>query len=245
MRVSIVTLNLWNTEYWEYRKTAIKAFLERYEADIYCFQEIREETLLFLDAKLPHYFRVEGIENGWRNENTIYVKKALFSIQDFGRIDLQMPEPDRGLFWVRLHTIDSTPLFVATMHLTHQLNRDECNTGVSFRHHQAHTASKALNTLIESEAAIICGDFNDPVHPGRIFKTESEFQDVFTLLGIPAPVTFPCPFLSDEIDLVESIDKIMIKGKIRPLLASSPRFSVPHSVLSDHWPVVAILELQR
>ncbi|HOE89962.1 MAG TPA: endonuclease/exonuclease/phosphatase family protein [Sphaerochaeta sp.] len=244
MRIQIITLNLWNTEYWENRTNAVEAFLATYQADIYCFQEIREETLVFLDARLPDYTRIEGSEPGWRSENTIYVRKTSFNVEAFGRVDLAMPETDRGLFWAKLRTKKGIPLFVGTMHLTHQLNADECASGMSHRHRQAHRAAKALDSLVGTEAAVICGDFNDPVHPSRILKSEAGFEDVFTILKVPAPVTFPCPYLSDETDLVESIDKIMIKGKIRPLLASSPRFSIPNSVLSDHWPVAAVLELE-
>lgn len=243
MRISIITLNLWNTEHWNLRQESVKAFLKTYEADIYCFQEIRETTLAFLDSHLPDYHRIEGSDSGWRSENTIYVKKELFSIEAYDRVDLSMPEVERGLFWVKLQSKDSKPFFVGTMHLTHQLNADECATGYSYRHQQAHSAARELNSLIGTEPAIICGDFNDPVHPSRIFESEAGFQDVFTLLGVPAPVTFPCPYLSDEKHLVESIDKIMVRGIITPKLASSPRFSIPGSVLSDHWPVVAILEI--
>lgn len=243
-RISIITLNLWNTEHWQQRKACVISFVKTYEADIYCLQEVRPTTLAILDEALPAYIRIEGPDRGWRNESAIYVHKVLFAVQEYGRVDLRMPEVDRGLFWARLRTAEGTPLFVSTLHLTHQLNAAEVATGIGFRHDEAILAGEALNTLVDKgEAAILCGDFNDPVHPSLIFQRNAAFTDVFSALGLPAPVTFPCPYLSKEGFLVEAIDKIMFRGPIRPLLATSPRFLIPGGVLSDHWPVAAVLEL--
>lgn len=188
---SLISLNLWNTEYWQERETCIISFLKTFDADVYCFQEIRPQTLTVLDASMPGYYRVEGGETGWRNESSIYVKREMFSILDLGRIDLDMPEKDRGVFWVELKTKDGQSLIVATMHLTHQLNADEMATGNSYRHMEAHKASEALNKLGEGKRIVICGDFNDPIHPSRIFHEKAGFQDVFTLLGLPPPRYLP------------------------------------------------------
>lgn len=242
-RISLITLNLWNTEYWEQRRTCVVSFVQTFHADIYCFQEVREQTLCVLDSALSEYQRIEGPEEGWRCENSIYIKKSLFTVLDYGRVDLQMPEIHRGVFWARLRTTDNRPLFVATMHLTHQLNADELRTGRGYRHAEAHMAAKALNSLIGDDDAIICGDFNDPVHPARIFSQEAGFTEVFTALGLCAPVTFPCPYLSNEGFLVEAIDKIMMRGNIKPVLATSPQYTIVGGVLSDHWPVAAVLDV--
>ncbi len=238
-RISLITLNLWNTEYWQQRRSCVVSFVQTFAADIYCFQEVREQTLSVLDSALGEYRRIEGPDEGWRCENSIYVKKSLFTVLDYGRVDLQMPELHR----VRLKTADEKALFVATVHLTHQLNADELRTGIGYRHNEAHLAAKALNFLIGSDDAILCGDFNDPVHPSRIFAEQAGFADVFTTLGLCAPVTFPCPYLSSEGFLVEAIDKIMVRGNIKPVLASSPQYTIPGGVLSDHWPVAAVLDV--
>ena len=242
-RISVVSLNLWNTEYWEERKACVTSFVQTYAADVYCFQEVRPQTLALLDDSLHEYVRIEGEEEGWRCENSIYLRKDRFKVDSFGRVDLKMPEVHRGLFWVKVHTNEAKPLFIGTMHLTHQLNADELRTGIGYRHAEAHLAARALNELAQGDAALICGDFNDPVHPSWIFHEQAGFSDVFTLLGLAAPVTFPCPYLSSERFLVEAIDKIMIKGPIRPVLATSPQFMTVGSALSDHWPVAAVLDL--
>jgi endonuclease/exonuclease/phosphatase family metal-dependent hydrolase len=243
-RISLVTLNLWNTEHWEQRKECVISFVQKYASDIFCFQEIREETLSVLDQALPDYERIEGREPGWKCENSIYIHRNLFTVLNFGRIDLCMPERDRGVFWVKLKTKEGTPLFVATMHLTHQMNADEVRTGLPYRHAEAHLAARELAKLAGGERIVVCGDFNDPIHPCRILNKEAGFVDIFEFLGLCAPVTFPCPFLSEERYLVEAIDKIMVRGEIKPILATSPQYFHKGGVLSDHWPVMGVLEIQ-
>ncbi|WP_320128977.1 endonuclease/exonuclease/phosphatase family protein [uncultured Sphaerochaeta sp.] len=242
-RISIISLNLWNTEHWDARKECVTAFVQTYCSDIFCFQEVRETTLAVLDKALPEHQRIVGTEPGWICENSIYVKKDKFTILDRGRIELTMPEPYRGVFWTRLRTLEGKELLVATMHLTHQLNADELKTGIPYRHAEANTAARELNLLIQEKEAIVCGDFNDPVHPSRILHEIASFEDVFEHLGLCAPVTFPCPFLSEERYLVEAIDKIMVRGNLTPLMAMSPQYFHKGGVLSDHWPVMAMLEI--
>ena len=241
-RISLVSLNLWNTEMLDRRRDCLQAFLRIYHADIFCFQEIRPELIELFEDPLRGYQRVEGQDAGWRCESSIYFRSDLFALVDSGRIDLSMPEPERGVFWAKLRDASGTELFVATMHLTHQLNADEKRTGMPYRHQEAIDASAALVPLVGTLPAVICGDFNDPVHPARIFHELAGFNDVWTMLGTPAPVTFPCPFLSDEGYLVEAIDKIMVKNGLNPIAAYSPHFSIPGEALSDHWPVMAVLE---
>jgi endonuclease/exonuclease/phosphatase family metal-dependent hydrolase len=244
-RISLITLNLWNTEHWAQRKECVVSFIQKYASDIFCFQEVREESLAVLDQALFEYIRIEGTEPGWKCENSIYVKRDLFTVLDLGRIDLSMPEQNRGVFWAKVRTTEGKLLFVATMHLTHQLNADEIRTGMPYRHAEAHTAARELNLLIKGERAVVCGDFNDPVHPSRILQQEAQFVDVFDFLGLSSPVTFPCPFLSEERYLVESIDKIMTRGSIKPIIATSPQYFYKGSVLSDHWPVMTIFEIGK
>ncbi len=242
-RISITSLNLWNTEHWNQREACIRSFVQTYQSDIFCFQEVRAESLAVLDLALPMYQRIEGNELGWTCESTIYLNKGFCKILEFGLFPLAMPEVYRGLFWVRIQLVSGKEVIVCTMHLTHQLNADEVRTGIPYRHQQAHEALRYLNRFDHTYPIILCGDFNDPVHPSRIFHEHGAFQDVFSLLGLPAPITFPCPFLSNELYLGEAIDKIMIRGAIRALIATSPHFHIPGQVLSDHWPVMAMLEL--
>ncbi|MBI9093726.1 MAG: endonuclease/exonuclease/phosphatase family protein [Sphaerochaeta sp.] len=242
-KISITSLNLWNTEHWSQRETCVVSFVQTYQSDIYCFQEVRSESLAVLDSALPSHQRIQGKEPGWTCESTIYLKKDFCKVIDFGLFPLTMPEIHRGLFWIRIQLSSGKEMVVCTMHLTHQLNADEARTGVSYRHQQAHEVASFLNRFDKNLPTVICGDFNDPIHPSRILQEKGDFRDVFSLLGLPAPITFPCPFLSDELFLVEAIDRIMIRGAVRALIATSPHFHMGGQVLSDHWPVMAMLEL--
>lgn len=241
-RYSLISLNLWNTEHLEERKPCLVAFLKTYRADIFCFQEIREELCVLFDKTLQGYRRVEGKENGWRNEGTLYYNTAVFQEIEHGWVDLDMPEKDRGLFWVRLVAKDGKRLLAATVHFTHQYNADENRTGMPYRPKEARLVVQALETIGHHDGIILAGDFNDPAQPTRILAQEGGFLDVFRLLGIPSPVTFPCIYLSEEDFLVEAIDKIMVKDGPRPICATSPHFHISGSVLSDHWPVMTVFE---
>lgn len=246
LRFSIMTLNLWNTEYLEKRVDSIKKFFKIYKPDILCIQEIREETLSLLKEQLDGYKYVNDSFIGWNEESNIFYNSNLFSEIEHGRIDLNMPEINRGLFYLRLAVKDSSSkLFISTAHLTHQGNKDELETGMSYRHNEAILISKAINDLTrEDEGVILCGDFNDPIHPTRIITSNTPLVEVFKSLALEAPVTFPCSSISEEYYLVESIDKIMHNDLLEPIMATSPRMVLSLGI-SDHYPVEAIFEFKK
>lgn len=91
-----------------------------------------------------------------------------------------MPEPERGLFCARFkHNIEGTEFIASTVHLTWQGNADEVRTGLPYRHREAHDIVKKFPKIYGSLPVFIAGDFNDPLHPGRILQ-ETGFKDVFT-----------------------------------------------------------------
>lgn len=244
-RFSLLTLNLWNTEHWEERLPAIRKFLETYDPDICCFQEVRESTLLDIDTILTGHRRIDDSLPGWVCEGTIYYRKSLFDEVAHGAVDLEMPEVDRRLFWIRLSMPETgKTLFVSTVHLTHQGNEDECATGYSYRHREAVLAREGLDELgFVEEAMIVCGDFNDPVHPSRLLM-EHGYIDIYHILGILQDPTFPCAAMTDEIYFNETIDKILCKGPVRPILASVSQFYYDQKGISDHWPVIAVFSMK-
>ena len=242
MRISIASLNLWNTEHLDKRLPALRSFLSTYDADIFLFQEIRDELIDEFKDVLKEHDYIIGDDLGWRQESNIFYKRDMFTLLDFGRIDLDMPEKDRGAFWVKLQDKrDNKIFFASTIHLTWQGNADEVRTGLPYRHREAHDIVKKFPPIFKDNPVFIAGDFNDPLHPGRILS-EAGFKDVFTLLHEPHPLTFPCLGLTDEEYLAEGIDKLMVIG-FKPLMACSPHFYIPGSTLSDHYPLVAMLEL--
>lgn len=244
-RFSLMTVNLWNTELWELRSSTVKKFLDSYRSDICCFQELRPQTIEDLDRFLSDYDRISDSLPGWTNEGNIYYRRTLFEEMEHGAISLEMPEIDRRLFWVRLQIIGTnTTLVIANVHLTHQENSDECSTGYSYRHNQAIRMGMELDTLVDdNERVIVCGDFNDPIHPSRQLR-ERGFHDTFHFLGIAQEPTFPCAVMTQEIHVTQAIDKILFRGKLCPVLASVPHFYHNHTGISDHWSVISVFSLE-
>ena len=242
MRISVVSLNLWNTEHLEKRLDALRGFLSTYNADIFLFQEIRPELIKEFEKVLVNHNYISDPDKGWERESNIFYKKDMFTLLENGRIDLDMPEKERGVFWAKLkHNIEGKEFIASTVHLTWQGNADEVRTGLPYRHREAHDIVKKFPKIYGSLPVFIAGDFNDPLHPGRMLQ-EAGFKDVFTILHEPHPLTFPCLGLTDGEYLVEGIDKMMVID-FKPLMASSPLFYIPGSTLSDHYPLCVMLEL--
>lgn len=244
-RLSVLTLNLWNTERWEARERTVGKFLRTFDPDICCFQELRSPTVAFLDRVLAGHDRVRDPFRGWTEEGNLYFRRELFEELEHGAVDLEMPEADRRLFWARLG-LRGRPgsLLVGTVHLTHQENADELATGASYRHGEALRMAEAIPRIArEGEPCLVCGDFNDPLHPARILSGIG-FVEAFYALGLVPPPTFPSQPCSEEIYLNESIDKIMARGPLVPILASVPNYMAHGSSCSDHWPVLAVYELR-
>jgi endonuclease/exonuclease/phosphatase family metal-dependent hydrolase len=239
-KFSIISLNVWNMEQYEKRKPALQEFLSVYQSDIFCFQEVRPCFCKLFDATLASYHRIRGAEPGWEQEESICYNPEVFKEIEHGVVDLHMPESMRGLFWTRFQLNDGKRLVVANVHLTHQLNETENRTGIPFRPAEARIIAKKLPTIANGDGIVLAGDFNDPVQPTHIFVEEGGFLDVFQYLHVPAPCTFPCIFLTNEDWQVESIDKMMVRNGVRPLMATSPHFHIPGFVLSDHWPIMGM-----
>lgn len=243
MRLSVISLNLWNTEFLEQRLPALKLFLELYRADIFCFQEIRPELIKVFDETLQGYCRINDEEIGWMCESNIYYNNTLLKKIRHGRIDLNMPEPHRGVFWAEFEDRKEGKHFVAsTVHLTWQGNADEMASGLSYRHSEAHLIADKFPEIYKDLPVFLTGDYNDPMHPQTILEKRTKFKDIFTVLHEPHPVTFPNLAFTHEYNLCEAIDKFMFIG-FKPLMAYSPHFYLPQSGLSDHYPLAVMLEL--
>ena len=242
MRISVVSLNLWNTEHLEKRLPALRSFLSTYDADIFLFQEIRPVLIEEFKSILFNHDYIQDDDLGWSRESNIFYKRDMFTLLEKGRIDLNMPEKERGVFWAKFQDKREGKIFFAsTIHLTWQGNADEVRTGLPYRHREAWDIVKKFPLIFNSNPVFLAGDFNDPLHPGRILE-EAGFKDVFKIMHEPHPLTFPNLGLTDEEYLAEGIDKMMVIG-FKPLIVTSPHFYIPGSTLSDHYPLAAMLEL--
>src|SRR5256885_2311873 len=122
LRINLVTYNIWNTERWALREPSLRKFLEVFNPDVLCLQELRRRTQQVIDRVLPDHDRVRDRFVGWTSESNIYWRETLFAEIEHGAEDVAIREAGhRRLFWVRLQfTAFDRSMLVATAHLTHQ-----------------------------------------------------------------------------------------------------------------------------
>ncbi len=247
-RISLVTYNLWLTERWPARAPALRRFLDLFNPDVLCVQELQAQTREFLDQALTGHARVDDPLAGWTNESNIYWRRSLFEQVEHGAESIGHPEPDRRLFWVRLRLNETADtVLVATAHLTTPRRPEEARTGMSPRIPQLHRIAQELGQLVRpNEPAFFMGDMNDAWHPQRILAPAG-FTSCFAALGLQSPPTFQCYPTADiapcEPTVTEAIDLMVANGHARPIAASVPHCYASDTAPSDHWPVQAVYEL--
>ena len=248
-RISVITYNIWNTERWAFREPALRRFLELYDPDILCLQELRRTSQQALDQLLSNHARVRDPFVGWTTESNIYWRDALFSEIEHGAEAVGHKERNRRLFWVRLHvkTLDRS-ILVATVHLTHQRDVDESRNGQSPRIDQTRRIIDALKSInTPREPLFFMGDLNDPIHP-PVMLHAAGYASCFAALGVQCPTTFkayPTAHVAPGKPVVnEAIDWIMANRHARVIAASVPQFYLNDAAPSDHWPVHAVYELR-
>lgn len=247
IRVSVITYNLWKTERWRARAPALNKFLDVFNPDILCVQELQHTTQKFLDKTLKRHERVHAPLAGWTTESNIYWNASLLKKLEHGAENVGHLEPARRLFWVRLSLMSRRTVFVATSHLTPPRHPIEAATGRSPRVRQLKRIVGKLERLVrQDEPAFFMGDMNDARHPQPILK-EAGFSSCFAELGIQSPPTFyayPTAGVEPgEATVTEAIDLIAANKRARAIAASVPRCYVGDIAPSDHWPVQAIYEL--
>ena len=244
-RISVVSYNLWNLKRWPERQPALREFLASFRPDILCLQELRDETLRCISGILEEHEYINDEAPGWTCESNIFWNKHYFSELDHGLEQLDMPEQDRGLFWVRLRRKGhNKTIFVATAHFTWQGNQEETDTGTTPRNRQARQTIDHLHKLVnDHEPAFFMGDLNDPVIP-HLFFTRAGYQSCFKDLNLLCPPTYPALPTTNDINENQVIDWIFSNGKAATISASVPQFYFNGLAPSDHWPVHAIYQLE-
>jgi endonuclease/exonuclease/phosphatase family metal-dependent hydrolase len=249
-RISIITYNIWNTERWDFREPALRKFLEVFDPDVLCVQELRRKSRGFLDSTLAGHRRVHDSFVGWEAQSNIYWRDTLFSELEHGAEDVGIvyEAAERRLFWVRLNVkaLDRSML-VATAHLTHQRHPAESATGQSPRMAEIKRIIAELKRLGRSrEPVFFMGDLNDPVHPALQLH-DAGYVSCFAALGTQPPPTYKCyptanvPF--GKFVTNQCIDWLVASAEARVVSASVPHFYFEDSAPSDHWPVQAVYEL--
>ena len=248
LRISIVTYNIWLTERWAIRAPALGGFLDAFNPDVLCLQELRPESRGFIDNALPAHKRVDDAYRGWTTESNIYWRDALFTRIEHGAEEVGIPDGDRRLFWVRLKIRDlDRPMLVATAHLTSQRNKHECETGQSPRVEQIRRIIAALKRLNQpGEPLFFMGDMNDTVHPPRMLH-EAGYVGCFAALGVQTPPTYQCYPTANVAPgnrvVNQSIDWLVANTHARAVAAAVPHFYLNDAAPSDHWPVQAVYEI--
>jgi endonuclease/exonuclease/phosphatase family metal-dependent hydrolase len=249
MRVSFVTYNIWNTERWDTRAPALRKFLEIFDPDVLCLQELRRRSRQMIDSVLVGHDRVRDTFAGWMSESNIYWRRSMFSEIDHGAEDVGIREAGhRRLFWVRLE-MQPAPrsMLVATAHLTHQRHPAESASGLSPRVAETRGIIDALRRLNRKrEPLFLMGDFNDPVHPPALLH-QAGYVSCFSALGLVPPTTFKAYPTADVRPgspvMNQCIDWLVANREARPIAAAVPRFYHADAAPSDHWPVQAVYEL--
>lgn len=246
-RLSVMTLNLWREKYWEQRQDAIRHFFHRFQPDVLCVQEIREQSRNVLDEILPQYKRIHDNFPGWVCESNIYWKSELFEEVEHGFENVGILEEYRRLFWVRLRLRNlGHSIFVGTAHLTYKAHLEEIKSGYSPRLSQIRKIVSVLKILSrEHEPTFLMGDFNDDFHPIHILF-EAGYESCFGALGVQSPPTWPsCPSLARAVNglpAAQVLDWIVSNNYARAIVAQVPQFVHKGIAPSDHWPVIAMYE---
>jgi endonuclease/exonuclease/phosphatase family metal-dependent hydrolase len=250
LRISIVTYNIWSDIRWDFRKETLRKFLEVFDPDVLCLQELHPVSRELIDSALAGHRRVDDDFSGWTGQSNIYWRDEMFSEIEHGAEDVGIVyQADRRLFWVRLHVkaLDRS-ILVSTAHLTHQRHPDECATGHSPRVAETRRIVEALKRLNGAAEPLFCmGDFNDPVHPPRLLH-EAGYPSCFASLGVQPAPTFKCYPTADiepgAAAMSQCVDWIVANAEARAVSASVPHFYFHDAAPADHWPVHAVYEVK-
>ncbi|HYC48529.1 MAG TPA: endonuclease/exonuclease/phosphatase family protein [Burkholderiales bacterium] len=249
LRFSIVTYNIWGENRWDFRKDALRRFLEIFDPDVLCVQEFSAGARNLIDATLAGHRRVDDEFEGWTVEGNIYWRESLFSRIEHGAEEVQiLKSPVRRLFWTRLQVKGfDRSIVVSTAHLTHQRHEQEARTGHSPRIGETSRIIEALGRVSRgSDAVFFMGDFNDPVHPTNLLKNAG-YTSSFAALGLQPSSTFKvyptAGIAPGQLAMSQCVDWIVASGSVRAVATSIPRFFHEDAAPSDHWPVHAIYEL--
>ena len=78
------TYNLWGTARWEERRLPLERFLTVNEPDVFCVQELTEDSRTLIETTLPDLCSVDDPFPGWTQEGNIFWNSNLFDLVPTG-----------------------------------------------------------------------------------------------------------------------------------------------------------------
>jgi len=244
-RFTAMSINLWNTQRWPTRETALRMLLDR-QPDVLCVQELRPTLGSVIDEVLTRHRRVIGDERGWTHESNIWWDTTTFDLLGHGASPFGAVERDRRVFWARLqHVSSQREVVVATVHLTWLGASDELETGTNPRLAQTHAVVRVLEDVAGASPCLLMGDLNDAVVPTRVLR-RAGFSDAWGALGVVPTPTFPAFPLSSEGSRrpphlpASTIDWQFHRGAVRPVMTEVVDQPWRGVAPSDHRPLITL-----
>ena len=200
VRLSVMSFNVWGNDRWPERREALQETIRRHRPDIIGLQEVTPDILEAIVEALPtHKYIIDDSNKGWSYESNIVWNDDLLQKRDHRYIDLGFEDnPLRGFFMAQFDIRANHNLnFFSTVHLPWQGSPTEIRTGVN----QRLVLASKIATLTQDDIfktrmgqalpVILTGDFNEAFHPQRVLRQLAEFEDVFSIVGVPAPSHIP------------------------------------------------------
>jgi len=246
MRISVLTLNLWNlNEPLAVRFAALAAGLKQLHPDIVCLQEVahvprsgrRQSERIAQMCDLPHVIDNEALSILSR---TPIVRSLCAALPEAPR-----DEPRQVL--LAETPIEGRPLLIGNTHLAW---RPEM---IAERKTQAGALLAAVVRFAQAGAAnanILCGDFNDdPDSPAVHLMTDggAGFQDVYAACHSGDPGftwSLQNPYVDQSTNRGQRIDYIFAAGGLRTLDCSIVFDGNGLDFASDHFGVFCNLEFR-
>jgi len=244
-----VTLNCWNTMYWDVRRPILVDFVKQFKPSVLCCQEVRPAVIEAIqEGASGSYQYVDPSRDsfeGWQQEGNIFWDPSVFSYIECGVIDAGMCEPLRRLFFVKLRAIDNgKEVIISNIHLTWQGQKYRTDNADPRKEQIQKVIDKALRPWSEMGIpSLFMGDLNCPFFPKKLIKDQVPvFLDCFSALQLRIPTTHPArPSDEDEEQYPDqTYDWIFVDSqRVKPLMATVPHktFHGSWRNCSDHFPV--------
>ena len=239
---------------WPNRKELVAETIRRYSPQVIGLQEALDEQIEFLSSELPGY-RWLGIDRGLNggtglSEYTpIFYKHGELSPVESGNFWLSdTPEtPRRGrrgsriVTWARFHHLETgRQIYVFNTHFT--LRRGER------QHRSAEQIRKRVAELPPGSTVIVTGDFNSLAEVSQTWRiaTEERLRDAWVLADErQGPALTANGFGPPPEGREGRIDWILVGGPVAVLSMETVVREERGRYPSDHYPVVARLELKE